>query len=65
MEIKVTDCVFDRGNRCSALTGMECKNCSFKKTKEQLDEGRRVAAERIRSLPVFSRMYIKDKYYNQ
>ncbi len=36
-------CVFDKGNKCGALTKKDCEGCNFYKTKDQLINGRKVA----------------------
>ena len=55
-----SECVFDKDGRCSALTSKMCVGCRFKKTKQELDAGRRKALERISTLP--NRDYINNKY---
>jgi hypothetical protein len=44
-------CAFDRIYQCAALTHKECVGCRFRKTQEELDEGRERAEDRIMSLP--------------
>lgn len=58
-------CVFKMDGRCLCLTRRSCGGCSFKKTKEQLDEGRDKALERIRTLPGEHQTAIYEKYYNR
>ena len=58
----MNECVFSKGRTCSALTVKSCKNCRFRKTKEQLEEGRKRAKARIASLPENIQMAIADKY---
>ena len=55
-------CVFDRGGFCAALTSRECANCRFKKTKEELERGRRKAIVRVLGLPRQRFQYIKLTY---
>ena len=57
-----TTCVFYRGGFCAALITKECENCHFAKTKEELDDGRRKAKARVRSLPRNKYHYIKVTY---
>lgn len=57
------ECVFDRGRKCSALTEKYCDFCQFRKSQEELEAGRRRAAERVNSLPADQRRAIKLKYY--
>lgn len=57
-------CVFKKNSKCSVLVNGVCQNCSFCKTQRQLEEGRRKAKERIRSLPKDESAYIYDKYYS-
>lgn len=57
------DCVFKIAcRRCAALTRKSCKGCRFRKTRKQLEEGRRKADERILSLPYEQREHILNKY---
>ena len=62
--MKREKCAFDKGNKCSALTAMECSRCAFRKTAKQLAEGRKKADARVRSLSEIERQYIFDKYYS-
>lgn len=55
-------CVFDRGGFCAALTSKECENCRFRKTKEELERGRKNAIEKVRRLPRQRFLYIKMTY---
>ena len=55
-------CVFDRGGFCAALTSRECAICRFKKTKEELEEGRKKAIMRVRGLPRQKFQYLKLTY---
>ena len=61
----MNDCAFNNGKKCSALTKKQCKGCRFKKTTEELNEGRQKAKERIRKLPLDIRLHITRKYYVQ
>lgn len=55
-------CAFDRGTLCTALSEKKCHKCSFRKTTEELDEGREKAEDRIASLPEDKQEYIRFKY---
>ena len=57
-----TKCAFDKGNKCAALTCKMCAGCRFRKTKQELDSGRRKARKRISTLP--NRDGIKEKYWS-
>ena len=57
------DCAFSSGRKCAVLTRYTCAWCSFYKTRQQLDEGRKKAAERLKTLPDTKQMYITAKYY--
>ena len=57
------DCVFSTETKCSALTTKVCDLCPFRKTEEELEEGRKKAKERIKSLPEKQRKHIIKKYY--
>ena len=59
----MSNCVFDRGRKCSALTPKKCKNCSFRKTEAELNAGREKARERLESLPQAQYDAIMRKYY--
>ena len=56
-------CVFNKGKKCSALAPKKCKNCSFRKTEAELNEGREKARERLESLPREQYEAIMRKYY--
>lgn len=55
-------CVFDNGKRCSILTKKACGNCNFEKSKEEYEESKAKAAERIKRLPVSAQARIKSTY---
>ncbi len=57
------ECVFDKEDKCSALTTKMCAGCRFKKTKQELDAGRKKALTRIGTLP--NRDYINKKYWSE
>lgn len=49
---------------CRALKIKECKDCNFYKTKEEAEEGREKALNRIMNLDEEVRRNIIDTYYN-
>ena len=59
----INDCTFNRLTKCAALSTYKCEKCPFRKTKEQLEAGRRRAFARIESLPRDVQKAIEDKYY--
>ena len=59
------DCAFDKSGYCTILRKKGCEGCSFKKTKEELIEGRQRAMERINALPNPKKYYIVHKYHEQ
>ena len=56
-------CYFKSKNSCSVTTRKSCLGCSFRKTEEQVMQGRRNATARIESLPEQRRNDIKARYY--
>ncbi len=59
----MSDCYFKMSNKkCGVLTKKACRGCSFRKTKQELEDGRRKADERILSLPYEQRVHILNKY---
>lgn len=56
-------CVFENGRKCKALRERNCEKCSFRKTHEELVEGREKARERIENLPKEQHDAIMQKYY--
>lgn len=61
----MNNCVFDKGDKCVALIAHDCEKCSFRKTKEELTEGRMKAKALIERLPEEQRIAIADKYYGR
>ena len=59
------NCTFDKGDKCVALTKRDCEGCPFRKTKEELLEGRRRAKARRDKLPAHERQAIEEKYYGK
>lgn len=57
------DCVFDKDYKCIALTHKVCESCPFRKTEEELEEGRKKARARAKNLPEKQRKHIIKKYY--
>lgn len=58
-------CAFSLGRRCAVLTRWTCAGCSFFKTKEQLDEGRKKAEERLKTLPNWVQVSIRETYHKE
>ena len=60
------NCVFNVSfSRCGALTTKRCKDCGFCKTREQLEEGRARAKQRVSSLPNAERLVEKYGEYTR
>lgn len=59
------NCVFDKCDKCTALLVRDCEKCSFRKTKEELDEGRTKAKALLERLPEEQRKAIADKYHGK
>lgn len=59
------ECTFDKGKKCAALVTHDCEKCSFRKTKEELLEGRRKAIALLARLPKEKREVIEDKYHKK
>lgn len=58
----MSECCFRLERKCAVLNKMECEKCSFRKTREELEEGRIKAMKRLMSLSPEERCYIADKY---
>ena len=58
-------CAFDKGDKCNALIVRDCEKCSFRKTQEELAEGRAKAKILLERLPEEYRAAIEDKYYGR
>ena len=61
----MSKCAFEWGSKCSALKEKQCEKCSFRKTAEQLEKGRKKARIRILNLPTETRTWIREKYYTR
>ena len=61
----MNNCVFDRDGTCVALNEKQCVACSFRKTEQELNEGRQKATDRLISLPKSTQIHIARKYYNR
>lgn len=48
----------------TACTKPKCKNCTFYKTKVELDESQKTANARLAELSGDAQAYISSKYYN-
>lgn len=57
-------CAFERGFDCGALNSKQCVGCHFRKTEEELREGRMESANRILNLPEKQRGKILRKYHD-
>ena len=57
-------CAFDRDDMCTALDEKSCLGCRFRKTEQELYEGRVKAADRLDSLSKRQKIHIARKYYN-
>ena len=56
-------CAFDLGEKCNAMAEKNCNGCKFRKTEQELKEGREKAVTRLMT---FDRAFlegIKRKYY--
>ena len=58
-------CAFDKDFMCEALREKSCEHCSFRKTEEELIEGRRKATMRINNLPKDKKNHIIRTYHKQ
>ena len=58
-------CAFDRGDNCVALSAKQCVACPFRKTEEELNDGRQKATDRLISLPKSTQIHIARKYYGK
>ena len=58
-------CAFDRDGKCIALCGKQCIACAFRKTEDELNDGRQKATDRLLSLPKSTRIHIARKYYGK
>ena len=61
----MNDCVFSIRTKCDALTEKNCEGCLFRKTREELRQGRAKAAERISSLPPYQQEHIRLRYHTK
>ena len=61
--INYEKCAFEDGKACAALKEKQCICCAFRKTKEELQEGRLKAAKLVEALPTAKRLHISRKYY--
>lgn len=58
-------CFALRKSRCSVLNIEKCKGmkCSFYKTEEQIQQERKIAFKRIKSLDKSTQIHIAESYY--
>jgi hypothetical protein len=61
----MNNCVFDGDTKCSALKEKRCEGCRFRKTNEELIEGREKAKARLKTLPEKMQERIHYKYHSQ
>ena len=59
----MSKCVFENGNTCEALHTRNCEKCTFRKTRQELIEGRKRAWELLEKLPTARLERIEKKYY--
>lgn len=57
-------CAFDLDNKCAALSKKQCVGCRFRKTEQELNDGRQKAIDRISNLPRSKQIHISRKYYD-
>lgn len=55
---------YSKNKGCTALKETKCDGCNFYKTKEEAEEGRRMAIERIKSLDKEAKDNINEIYYD-
>ena len=58
-------CAFDRDGVCSALSKKQCVGCHFRKSEQELNNGRAKAARRVSKLPQSIQIHIARKYYDR
>ena len=62
-ELTLKRCAFNAGDdSCTALTIKKCEGCRFRKSNDELIEGRERAAARIQTFPKDYQAHIKSKY---
>ena len=61
----MNDCAFNNDKKCIALNKKKCAGCPFRKTQEELNEGRQKALKRISKLPPKTQAHILTKYYTR
>lgn len=59
----MNNCVFENDTECNALNEKQCAECTFRKTKEELLNGRRKAANRLMNLSDDLSNHLIRKYY--
>lgn len=60
----MNNCFAYKNRECIALKETKCKDCNFYKTKKEVEEGRKKAIERIKSLDKETRERINETYYD-
>ncbi len=61
----MNDCYFKMDKKCAILKSKCCRGCKFRKTRKQLDEGRRKAMKRLMSLPYARMVELLKKYHGE
>lgn len=61
----MNDCAFSKNGECIALNEMQCNNCVFRKTNEELLRGRQKALTRVRNLPRALRTVLIRRYHQR
>ena len=56
-------CAFDLGEKCNAMAEKNCNGCKFRKTEQELKEGREKAVTRLMTLDRTFLNGVKRKYY--
>lgn len=55
------ECYFDLGRDCGCLVEKKCSGCHFRKTREEVFEGRKKSMDRLKELCSYVRFY--EKYH--
>ena len=59
----MNECVFEIRGDCIALTEKRCEKCAFKKTRDELINGRMKFFDRLPLLPPARRIHLLEWYY--
>jgi hypothetical protein len=52
-------CGLNKGDMCAALSKMDCENCSFFKTRTQIEQERKAAIKRMQEKGIYERAVCK------